>query len=848
MTAGDGRPLEDLPADIEELAGEILFGPVDLRQERFESLCAAHERWRPQLSKLRSDFERAARVLVDLEPSSKPVLPQAIGPYRILREVGEGAFGVVFLAEQEEPFRRQVAVKLLHHAAASPSAVARFLNEREVLSRMSHPAIAMIFDGGLDAHGRPWLAMEYVPGEALNRHVQTRGLDLLARIDLFLAACEGVHHAHQRGVIHRDLKPQNILVAEVDGVAQPKVIDFGLAKVFGDHELHTMRTHAGAVLGTPAYMSPEQMRGDAQSADIRTDVYALGVILYELLTGTLPIGADSLRRLQLAELQRLITEVEPPLASRRALQAQCAWSRSLRGDLDWILCKAMSKRADDRYGSVAEFAADLRRHLAHEPVLAGPPSTGYLLLKFVRRHRGAVIAAGLLLASLLAGLAVSAALYREANANAAAAAARLSDFWRLADTVELEELIATAGSLWPSSPARLADHERWLQRAEGLCSRRDEHAAALRSLAAESSADYATDSERRGARFLVDRLQKHLANLESFSAPDGLRDQIRERTRFARQVEALTITEHAADWSRVIEAVAHGDHYEIVDMKPIRGLVPLGPDPDSGLEEFAHPQSGRVPVRGPDGRLRIDDDTAIVLVLIPGGHRLIGSQQGDPKQPHFDPYRQKFEGEPKQISGAPFLLGKYELTQQQVKTLHIAVQALHRMGTEEMPGLRITGRHPEESVLWPQVIEWLPRFELRLPSSAEWEVAARAGTSGIWGAGERIADLQGFANIADATLREAGVDIAADAEVRDGFAAHAPVGSLRPNGYGLFDMLGNVAEMTVTRSGDAETVILARGGSFMLTAVDCRIGSMRLVAPNQSSAELGVRVARSLAE
>ncbi|MCA8952917.1 MAG: serine/threonine protein kinase, partial [Planctomycetes bacterium] len=580
-----------LPAELENLAGEILLGPAEHLEVRFEALCGGHEPWRAALRKLRLDFERAARMFSGAESASVPGIPETIGSYRVLRIVGEGAFGVVFLAEQAVPIRRQVAVKLLHTAAWSPTAVARFLNEREILSRMSHPAIARIFDAGLDEHGRPWMAMEYIAGESLTRHADGRDLALAARIGLFLGACDGVHHAHQRGVIHRDLKPQNVLVSEVDGVAQAKVIDFGLAKVFGDEPLQTMFTHAGVVLGTPAYMSPEQIRGDGHAADTRTDVYALGVILYELLTGTLPVRQEDCRALPLAQLQRLIGEVDPPLASQRAESARRPWARNLRGDLDWILRKAMGKGVEDRYASVAEFAADLKRHLAHEPVAAGPPSTSYLVRKFVRRHRGSVVAGALLMASLLAGLAVSGVLYRQASASAAAAEARLRDFWRLADTVELDELIAAAATLWPSSPDRLADHETWLRRADALCGRRGEHEVALRELAAEADAAGRSLAERQGADFLAGHLQQHLRALDGFAAPGGLLEQVRSRTEFARTVVVRSIDAQRAAWDRAIAAVAGSPSYGGLVLEPIRGLVPLGADPDSGLEEFAHLQS-----------------------------------------------------------------------------------------------------------------------------------------------------------------------------------------------------------------------------------------------------------------
>jgi formylglycine-generating enzyme required for sulfatase activity len=380
--------------------------------------------------------------------------------------------------------------------------------------------------------------------------------------------------------------------------------------------------------------------------------------------------------------------------------------------------------------------------------------------------------------------------------------------------------------------------------------RRDLHAHTVQSLQrrlADPAAAAMSAEAERGARFLLDRLQHHVAALEGFAGDGGVLQSLVQRTEFARTVTARSLDEPRAAWDRAIAAVASSPHYRGLRLRPILGLVPLGTDPESGLEEFAHLQSGTVPSRDATGRLVIGEDTAIVLVLLPGGEFEIGSQSTAADAPGYDPWRQPIEFDPGTVTLRPYLLGKYELTQGQVRAMGVPLQALGRVGKPQLDGTPFSARHPEESVIGPVVRGWLPHFELRLPDCFEWEVAARAGSRSIWGCGDRPEALQGCANVADATLAEQsppGID--AELATRDGFVSHAPVGSLRPNRFGLHDMLGNVAEMTTAPTETGEVAVFARGGSYMLRPVGCRIGSLRYVMPNQTTPELGLRVARDL--
>jgi eukaryotic-like serine/threonine-protein kinase len=362
------------------------------------------------------------------DPSKQP--RRQIGAYRLLQRLGEGGMGDVWLAEQTTPVRRQVALKVIKAGMDTAQVVARFEAERQALALMDHPAIATVFDGGTTPEGRPYFVMEYVKGEPITTYCDRQRLTVAERLELFTRVCEGVQHAHQKGIIHRDLKPSNVLITIQDERPVPKIIDFGVAKATAQHLTErTLFTELGVMVGTPEYMSPEQAEMGGLNIDTRTDVYALGVMLYELLTGALPFDRDELRRAGFLEIQRTIREKEPPRPSTRVgppgpASTEAAKNRhtepkrlvsELRGDLDWITMKALEKDRTRRYASASDIAADIQRHLSDRPVLAGPPSLAYTAKKFVHRHRGPVVAALLLLISLVAGLVGTSLMYVTAS-------------------------------------------------------------------------------------------------------------------------------------------------------------------------------------------------------------------------------------------------------------------------------------------------------------------------------------------------------------------------------------------------------------------------------------------------
>jgi eukaryotic-like serine/threonine-protein kinase len=339
--------------------------------------------------------------------------------YKIREAIGEGGMGAVFLADQTQPVRRQVALKLIRAGMDSRMILARFEAERQALALMDHPNIAKVLDAGATDEGRPFFVMELVDGIPLTDYCDEHRLNLPERLALFRQICSAVQHAHQKGVIHRDLKPGNILVESHDGRPVPKVIDFGLAKAAGGLQLSELTLHSavGSIAGTPLYMAPEQAMFNAIDIDTRADIYALGVILYELLTGTTPIARETFKGAALDEVLRLVREVDPPTPSSRigssAMLSSVAdrrgtepsrLGRFVRGDLDWIVMKALAKERHRRYDSAIGLANDIERFLNNQPVSAYPPSASYRFRKFVRRNRGQVVAAALVVLALVAGI------------------------------------------------------------------------------------------------------------------------------------------------------------------------------------------------------------------------------------------------------------------------------------------------------------------------------------------------------------------------------------------------------------------------------------------------------------
>jgi eukaryotic-like serine/threonine-protein kinase len=389
---------------VKKIVGSVLERPEAARRAYLDQVCSDDSELRAEVESLLAAHAGSNTLSGGVWPGASPEFESQvseIGPYRLVRELGVGGMGQVWLAEQTEPIRRQVALKLIRAGMYDSATVQRFKAERQSLAIMDHPTIAKVFDAGTTPAGQPYLAMEYVDGAPINAYCDSVTLSIGDRLQLFIQVCEGVQHAHQKAIIHRDLKPSNILVMEVDGKPMPRIIDFGLAKAAAPlNPGETLFTQVGTFLGTPGYMSPEQADPDTRDVDTRTDVYSLGVILYELLTGVLPFDTTEWKNRRREDVLRELRESDPirpstKISADRETANKSASARKadprqltmlLRGDLDWITLKAMERDRDRRYPTVQALVTDVQNYLENRPVTAHAASIGYRARKYVRRH------------------------------------------------------------------------------------------------------------------------------------------------------------------------------------------------------------------------------------------------------------------------------------------------------------------------------------------------------------------------------------------------------------------------------------------------------------------------------
>jgi serine/threonine protein kinase/tetratricopeptide (TPR) repeat protein len=470
------------PKHIETLfhaARDRVAGPE--RQAYLDGACGDDAELRDQVEGLLAAHEEASDFLEDPAVSSPREGPgTSIGPYKLLQEIGEGGMGVVYMAEQERPVRRKVALKVIKLGMDTVQVIARFEAERQALALMDHANIARVFDAGATDTGRPYFVMELVRGVPINTYCDTHKLSTDERLELFVDVCRAVQHAHQKGIIHRDLKPTNVLVTSHDGVPVPKIIDFGVAKATNQRLTErTLFTEFHQIIGTPEYMSPEQAEMSGLDVDTRSDIYALGVLMYQLLTGTTPVDPTDLRTAGFQEMTRIIREDEPQAPSTRISKLAASGekianhrsrdaatlSRHFQGDLDWIVMKALEKDRTRRYETASSFAEDVLRHLGDQPVHAGPPGAAYRMRKFALRNRKAVVAALVLVAVVGLGLAGTTAGFLRARAEADRLVQisdslqdvlAMTDASRGADRREIESVLATVREVFGENHATYA--------------------------------------------------------------------------------------------------------------------------------------------------------------------------------------------------------------------------------------------------------------------------------------------------------------------------------------------------------------------------------------------------------
>ncbi len=466
-----------------------LARPAEQRAAFVAEACAGDSALDAEVQALLAAHDGAGGFMTDDVPLSPEIEEQlarlkpeeageSIGPYKLREQIGEGGFGTVWVADQERPVRRRVALKIIKLGMDTKEVIARFEQERQALAMMDHPNIAKVLDAGATQYGRPFFVMELVRGVRITDYCDDQQLSTVERIGLFITVCQAVQHAHQKGIIHRDLKPSNILVTINDGEAVPKVIDFGVAKATqGRLTDATVYTQFQQMIGTPLYMSPEQAELTSLDIDTRSDIYALGVLLYELLTGHTPIEQDTMARVGMDEMRRMIREVDPPRPSMRVktldgAELTTAAKRrhtdparlpgALRGDIDWIVMKCLEKDRKRRYDTANGLALDLQRHLKNEVVVARPPTAGYLLSKLIKRNKSAVAAASAVVLALIVGFAV--AVWQAKRAQNEAARAQTAE---QRSAAALEELRETAPA-FASQARSLAAKDRFDEAIEKL--------------------------------------------------------------------------------------------------------------------------------------------------------------------------------------------------------------------------------------------------------------------------------------------------------------------------------------------------------------------------------------------
>jgi formylglycine-generating enzyme required for sulfatase activity/serine/threonine protein kinase len=832
--AGEGTNFDTFCADRPDLASELRSLYEDWQRIRKLVGRSLPPTLSDQLSQVHGiDLESG----VALDPVSRPssaVLerlgehtPQA-PRYEVVDEIARGGMGVI-LKTWDKNLRRNLAMKALisdhQRAKTKDRTLARFLEEAQITGQLGHPGIVPVHDLGLDAEGHVFFTMPLVHGRDFKDAIKlTRdgreGWTRTRALRVIMKVCEAVAYAHSRGVIHRDIKPANVMVGRF---GETYVMDWGLARVMGRQDSHDIRvrpdagttvietdlrdaresgqdsplfTMDGAVIGTPSYMSPEQASGMIDDLDGRTDVYAIGAMLYHLLSHQMPYCPKGAFVSPRTVLTARLNGAPPPIADLNP-EAPAA--------LIEICEKAMADEPDQRYETPLQLSEDIERYLSDRPVSVHEATLGYQLALAYRRNRTIVntVAFGLAILLGFAGLFYLERRRAQQRANDVLSARALP--------LQVDELFP---ALPPSEPAITA----WLGRVDDLLTRR---------------AGWQAEGEGLGEAPVV------LAAMDRLSE---LRPDVARRLALARTFRDPAFLDRSRLWNEAIEAISTAPLYGGLRLEPIDALVPLGRDPNSGLFEFWNPLTGERPVRDPEAQL-LEPGLAdgLVLVLLPGGTYEMGSPPDEIDRVANEPLHE--------VTLEPFFLSKYEVTQAQWERVmgdnpstYAAGLVLPEKISRLHPGLEITALHPVESVSWHQAREYARRVAMTLPTEEQWEYADRAGETSAWHWGETIASLEGNANLPDRSAAAFGTWVDWD----DGFPAHSPIGAFGANAFGLHDTTGNVSEWCDTWyendwTGE-ETRRIYRGGSYVHRPTWARSAFRGFDVPIVVNLSRGIRV------